>query len=94
MKSEHELAALWPEIQNRGSAALHAHLARRVMQRVAAAREEFNSRQAMVVGLGTALACLALTLAVNLWSVSDASNQALDQWRAFNVDDSVAVNGF
>lgn len=94
MKSEPELTTLWPQIQQRGSAALHMHFARRVMQRVAAARDEFNARQTMVVGLSTALACLALTLAVNLWSVSDASDEALDQWRAFNVDDSVAANGF
>lgn len=90
MKNEPDLAALWPEVQTRGAAALRPNFARRILQRVAVAREEFNARHAMVVGLSTALACLALTLALNLWSVRHASDQAIAQWRAFAVDDSTA----
>ena len=82
MKNAPDLDVFWPEIHARGAAALKPHLARRVLARVVAARDELNTQTAILLGLGTAVACLVLTLALTLWSERRATDAALDQWSA------------
>jgi hypothetical protein len=87
------LETLWPSLSERGAAALRPHLARRVIDRLQAAREELSPSTTLLVGLGTALACLTLTLALNFLNARRASEQAIEQWSAFTVDDDGTDQG-
>ena len=80
MKNAPDLSALWPAIREGGAAALRPNLAGRVLARMAAAREELTTQTTILVGLGTTMACLMLTLALNLWSERSARDDALAQW--------------
>lgn len=80
MKNEPDLTELWPAIRDGGAAALRPNLAGRVLARMAAAREELTTQTTILVGLGTAMACLMLTLALDLWSERSARDDALAQW--------------
>ena len=80
MKNEPDLSELWPAIRDGGMAALRPNLAGRVLARMAAAREELTTQTTILLGLGTAMACLMLTLALNLWSERSARDDALAQW--------------
>ncbi len=90
MINEPELSSLWSEIRERGNSALRPNFAQRVMARANAAREEFNPRSALLFGLGTTLACLLITLAVNQWTAHRASDKAIAQWSALSLDDEVS----
>ena len=80
MKNEPDLSELWPAIREGGAAALRPNLASRVFARMAAAREELTTQTTILVGFGTAMACLMLTLALNSWSERNARDDALAQW--------------
>ena len=88
MKNEPDLSELWPAIREGGAAALRPHLARRVFARMAAAREELTTRTTILVGLGTAVACLMLTLVLNLWSEQRARDDALAQWNVLATENA------
>ena len=59
---------------------LRPDLAGRVFARLAAAREDLTPQTTILVGLGTAVACLMLTLILNLWNEHRARDDALAQW--------------
>jgi hypothetical protein len=88
MKSETDLSELWPAIREGGTAALRPHLALRVFARMAAAREELTTQTTILVGLGTAMACLMLTLALNLLSEQRARDEALAQWNVLATENA------
>ena len=88
MKNEPDLSELWPAIRERGAAALRPRLARRVFARMAAARQELTTQTTILVGLGTAVACLMLTLALNLWSEQRARDEALAQWNVLATENA------
>jgi hypothetical protein len=88
MKNEPDLSELWPAIREGGTAALRPNLASRVFARMAAAREELTPRTTILVGLGTAVACLMLTLVLNLWSEQRARDDALAQWNVLATENA------
>ena len=88
MKSETDLSELWPAIREGGAAALRPQVARRVFARMAAAREELTTQTTILVGLGTAVACLMLTLVLNLWSEQRARDEALAQWNVLATENA------
>ncbi len=88
MKNEPDLSELWPAIREGGTAALRPNLAGRVFARVAMAREELTPRTTILVGLGTAVACLMLTLVLNLWSEQRARDDALTQWNVLATENA------
>jgi hypothetical protein len=88
MKNEPDLSELWPAIREGGNAALRPNLASRVFARMAAAREELTTQTTILVGLGTAMACLMLTLALNLWSEQRAREEALAQWSVISTENA------
>jgi hypothetical protein len=89
MKNEHELNDLWPDILSHGTASLKPDFARRVLLRAAAFRDEISPSAAWTIGLSTAFACLALTLAINMWNARRQSDKVIAQWSAFVVEDSI-----
>ncbi|MFA5263001.1 MAG: hypothetical protein WC378_04185 [Opitutaceae bacterium] len=84
MQNDPKLSALWPEIRERGASALRPNLARRVIDRCIA-QNDFSPRIACTVALCTTIACIALTLAVNLWTARRASDTAMAQWNEFTM---------
>lgn len=88
MKNEAKLEELWTELNRRGADSLRPNFAQRVMAKAASMRDDFRPRTAFAIGFGTALACLALTLAINLWNANRASDSAMAQWASFNLDDT------
>jgi hypothetical protein len=84
MQNDPELSALWPEIRERGNAALRPNLARRVIDRCTQ-HDDFSPRIAYTVALCTAIVCMALTLAIDLWTARRASDNAMAQWNAFSM---------
>jgi hypothetical protein len=86
MKNEPDLSELWPAIRDGGTAALRPNLAGRVLARIAEAREDLTTQTTILVGLGTAMACLMLTLALNLWSERNARDDALAQWNVVETE--------
>ena len=88
MKNEPDLSELWPAIREGGIAALRPNLAGRVFARMAAAREELTTQTTILVGLGTAVACLMLTLVLNLWSEQRARDEALAQWNVLATENA------
>lgn len=86
MPNEHNLNDLWPHVRARGASALKPDLARRVIERARAAREDLSPAAMLTIGIGTAMACLALTLSLNSWRVHKNSENAIEQWVAFNSD--------
>ena len=89
MKNEPDLNELWPIIRECGEASLRPNLSGRVLARLAAAREELTTQTTILLGLGTAMACLMLTLALNFWSERRASDDALDQWSAIASENAI-----
>lgn len=89
MKNEPNPLEVWPEIRERGSAALCPYFAQRVFQRVAVMRDELSPRVAWTVGLSTAVACLALTLAINRWASERQTEKAIEAWNAFTLSDNI-----
>lgn len=87
MKNESELSELWPDVRDRGAAALRPGLASRVLARAAAARDDLRPGLALALGLGTAIACLALTVLFTAVKVQRSSDTAISQWEAFGTDD-------
>ena len=88
MKNEPDLSELWPAIREGGAAALRPNLAGRVFARMAAAREELTTQTTILVGLGTAMACLMLALVLNLWSEQRARDDALAQWNVLATENA------
>ena len=88
MRNEHELNDLWPVVRSHASASLRPDLARRVLDRARAAREELSPTVILTIGLGTAMACLALTVSLASWRIHKNSEKAIEQWVAFSMDDS------
>jgi hypothetical protein len=88
MKNEPDLSELWPAIREGGTAALRPNLTRRVFARMAAAREELTTQTTILFGLGTAVACLMLTLVLNLWSEQRARDEALAQWNVLATENA------
>lgn len=89
MKNEHDMSELWPSVRQCGAAALQPDFARRVFERAAAAaREELTPRMAWTVFVGTALACLVLTLAINHWTTQRSTESVVAEWNALGQIDS------
>lgn len=86
MKNAPELADLWTDITDAGSACLRPNFSGRVMaRRRAEIHAELSNRSILTIGLGTAIACLTLTVAFSAWKARHSSNQAMAQWSAFHV---------
>jgi len=81
MKNAPDPLSVWPDVQHCASAALRPNFAGRVLLRFAAPPDELSLRATLWVGLSTAAACLALTLAFQTWREHRVTGDALAQWQ-------------
>lgn len=81
MKNAPDPFSDWSDVRVCAAAALRPNLSGRVLLRLAAPRDELSVRTTLWVGLSTALACLALTLAFQTWREHRVTGDALAQWQ-------------
>ena len=81
MKNAPDPLSVWPDVQHCASAALRPNFAGRGLLRFPAPPDELSLRATLWVGLSTAAACLALTLAFQTWREHRVTGDALAQWQ-------------